>query len=59
MLTENCGFWLTKAEIRAVQAHAKAQGLTVSDYLRLSAVRPLMEAQQAQVGLQDGPNEAA
>jgi hypothetical protein len=56
-LTENIGCYVTKAEIAALKAHAKAQRMTVSDYLRQAAVQPLLQA-QAVAEVSDDPDAA-
>jgi hypothetical protein len=42
VLTENIGCFLSKQDADTVKAYAKAQRMTVSDYLRQAAVRPLL-----------------
>jgi hypothetical protein len=54
--TEHLGLQVTKSEIETVKQHAKAHRMTVSEYLRASAVRPLLEPQKDVPD--DGPQAA-
>jgi hypothetical protein len=53
--TEHLGLQVSKLEIETVKSHAKAQRMTVSEYLRESAVKPLLDTPKAD---DDGPKAA-
>ena len=55
--TEHFGFQATVQEERMVKEYVKARNMTVTEYFRLVAIQPLVEAQQ--IGLQDEPPDAA
>ena len=55
--TEHLGFQATVQEERMVKEYVKARNMTVTEYFRLVAIQPLVEAQQ--IGLQDEPPDAA
>ena len=52
-LTENIGCYLSKPEAEALRSYVTAQRITISDYLRAVAIRPLMQAQAAEAEAQD------
>ena len=57
--TEHLGFMASVQEERMVKEYLKSRKMTASEYFREVAIQPLLEAQQAQVGLQDEPPDAA
>jgi hypothetical protein len=57
LLTEHLGCMVSVQEIETVRQHAKAQHVSISDYLRSAAVRPLLKPPKDTPD--DGPNKAA